>query len=65
MLSDGCLETEQSLHELTLSIVAEGHSCLSQTNCVFALCDAIEFLELGLVNALDVFQYMVDHDQAH
>jgi hypothetical protein len=51
--------------EHTFSIVAEGHSSLSQTNCVFALCDAIEFLEISLVNALDVCQYMLDHDQAH
>jgi hypothetical protein len=37
---------------LTLAVVAEGHLGLAETNGVFALRDAIELLEFGLVNAL-------------
>lgn len=37
---------------LTFSIIAEAHLSLSKTNCVFPLTNAIELLELGLVNAL-------------
>jgi hypothetical protein len=39
-------------HELTLTVVAEGHLGLTKANSVFALGDAIELLEFGLVNAL-------------
>jgi hypothetical protein len=38
--------------ELTLAVVAEGHLCLAEANGVFSLGDAIELLELGLVDAL-------------
>lgn len=38
--------------ELTLTVVAEGHLGLAETNGVFALRDAIELLEFSLVNAL-------------
>jgi hypothetical protein len=37
---------------LTLAVVAEGHLGLAETNRVLALGDAIELLELGLVDAL-------------
>jgi hypothetical protein len=37
---------------LTLAVVAEGHLCLAEANGVFSLRDAIELLELGLVDAL-------------
>ena len=37
---------------LTLTVVAEGHLCLAEANGVFSLRDAIELLELGLVDAL-------------
>jgi len=37
---------------LTLTVVAEGHLGLAEANGVFALGDAIELLEFGLVNAL-------------
>lgn len=37
---------------LTLSVVTEAHPRLAKTNCVFALANAIELLELGLLNAL-------------
>jgi hypothetical protein len=37
---------------LTLTIVAEGHLGLAETNGVLASGDAIELLELGLVDAL-------------
>jgi hypothetical protein len=36
----------------TFSIVAEAHLGLPKANCVFALADAIELLQLGLVNTL-------------
>lgn len=42
----------EARRELTLAIVAEGHLCLAETNGVFALGDAIELLELCLVDAL-------------
>ena len=38
--------------ELTLTVVAEGHLGLAETNGVLASGDAIELLELGLVDAL-------------
>jgi hypothetical protein len=38
--------------QLTLAVVAEGHLGLAETNGVLALRDAIELLELSLVNAL-------------
>jgi hypothetical protein len=37
---------------LTFSVVAEAHLGLAETNGVFALADAIELLELCLVDAL-------------
>ena len=37
---------------LTLAVVAEGHLGLAKANGVFALRDAIELLELCLVDAL-------------
>jgi hypothetical protein len=37
---------------LTLTVVAEGHFGLAEANGVFALGDAIELFEFGLVNAL-------------
>lgn len=37
---------------ITFSIITESHSRLAQTNCVFAFTDAIELLELGLIDAL-------------
>ena len=37
---------------LTFSVVAEAHLGLAETNGVLALADAIELLELGLVDAL-------------
>lgn len=36
----------------TFSVIAEAHLCLAQTNCVLSLADAIELLEVGLLNAL-------------
>jgi hypothetical protein len=44
----------QSLKDLllTLAVVAEGHLCLAKPDGVLALRDAIEFLEVRLVNAL-------------
>ena len=41
-----------ALRKLTLSVVTEGHLGLAEANGVFALGDAIELLELGLVDAL-------------
>ena len=38
--------------KLTFAVVAERHLRLSETNGVLALGDAIELLELGLVDAL-------------
>ena len=38
----------------TFSVIAEAHLGLAETNCVFALRDAIELLEFGLVDALRV-----------
>lgn len=38
--------------DITFSIVAEAHLGLAKTNGIFALGDAIELLELGLVDAL-------------
>ena len=43
---------DHSQETLTLTVVAEGHLGLAETNGVFARGDAIEFLELGLVDAL-------------
>jgi hypothetical protein len=37
---------------LTFPIITEAHLGLSKTNCVFSLANAIEFLELCLVDAL-------------
>jgi hypothetical protein len=37
---------------LTLAVVAEGHLCLAEANRVLSLGDAIELLELSLVDAL-------------
>jgi hypothetical protein len=37
---------------LTLAVIAERHLGLAETNRVFALGDAIELLEFGLVDAL-------------
>jgi hypothetical protein len=37
---------------LTLAVVAEGHLGLAEANRVFALGDAIELLELRLIDAL-------------
>jgi hypothetical protein len=37
---------------LTLAVVAEGHLSLAKTNSVLAGADAIELLELGLLNIL-------------
>jgi hypothetical protein len=37
---------------LTFSVIAETHFGLSKTNCVFPLTNAIELLELCLINAL-------------
>jgi hypothetical protein len=39
---------------LTLTVVAEGHFGLAQTNGVFARSDAIELLEFSLVDALQM-----------
>lgn len=36
----------------TFSIITETHLSLSQTNCVFSLANAIELLELRLINTL-------------
>lgn len=36
----------------TFSIVAEAHFGLAQANCVFSSADAIELLELGLLDIL-------------
>jgi hypothetical protein len=41
---------------LTLAVVAEGHLGLAEANGVFALGDAIELLELGLVDTLQQCQ---------
>ena len=38
----------------TFSVIAEAHLGLAETNCVFALRDAIELLKFGLVDALRV-----------
>ena len=38
--------------QLTLAVVAKGHLGLAETNGVLACGDAIELLELSLVNAL-------------
>lgn len=38
--------------ELTLAVVAEGHLGLTEADCVFAGADAIELLELGLLDIL-------------
>jgi hypothetical protein len=40
--------------ELTLTVVAEGHLSLAEANGVFALGDAIELFQLGLVDALHI-----------
>lgn len=37
----------------TFSVVAKAHLGLAQANSVFALADAIELLEICLVNALE------------
>jgi hypothetical protein len=37
---------------LTFAVIAEAHFGLAQANCVFSGADAIEFLELGLVDTL-------------
>jgi len=37
---------------LTFSVIAEAHLGLSKTDGVFSCCNAIEFLKLGLVDAL-------------
>jgi hypothetical protein len=44
--------TEPVSGKLTLTVVAERHLRLAKTNSVLSLGDAIELLELGLVNAL-------------
>lgn len=36
----------------TFAVVTEGHLGLAEANCVFALGDAIELFQLGLVDAL-------------
>ena len=36
----------------TLSVVAEAHLGLAETNCILPLANAIEFLEFCLVDAL-------------
>lgn len=38
--------------QLTLAVVAKGHLGLAETNGVLSCGDAIELLELSLVNAL-------------
>ena len=43
---------ENLLETLTFTVVAEGHPGLAETNGVLASGDAIELLELGLVDAL-------------
>jgi len=48
---------------LTLAVVAEGHLGLAEANRVFALRDAIELLELGLVDALQQCQEAVSREQ--
>jgi hypothetical protein len=37
---------------LTLSVITEAHLGLAKADCVLSLANAIELLELGLVNAL-------------
>ena len=44
--------TELVSRKLTLTVVTEGHLRLAKANRVLSLRDAIELLELGLVNAL-------------
>lgn len=39
--------------KLTLAIIAEGHLGLAKTNGVFSSADAIELLELSLLNVLE------------
>jgi hypothetical protein len=39
---------------LTLSIVAEAHLGLAEADCVLSLANAIELLELGLVDTLEM-----------
>lgn len=41
----------QTMH--TFSIIAKAHLCLAKANCIFSLADAIEFLKLCLVDALN------------
>lgn len=36
----------------TLAVVAEAHLCLTETDGIFALTDAIKLLKLGLVDTL-------------
>lgn len=40
------------VEKLTLTIIAEAHLGLTETNCVFASADAIELFELALLNIL-------------
>lgn len=44
---------------LTLAVVAEGHLGLAKPNCVFSRGNAIELLQLGLVDALHVVSTVV------
>jgi len=41
--------------ELTFPVIAEAHLGLAKTNCVLPLTDAIELLELALVDTLQQF----------
>lgn len=52
-LSFSLPSTQETLSEaLTLTVVAEGHPGLTETNGVLASGNAIELLELGLVDTL-------------
>lgn len=50
---------------LTFSVVAEAHLGLTEANGVFALADAIELLELCLVDALQNFASAPWHASKH
>lgn len=38
----------------TFSVIAEAHLGLAEADCIFPLADAIELLELGLIDALHI-----------
>jgi hypothetical protein len=45
-------DSEMLVSELTFTVIAEAHLCLAEADRVFARADAIELLELALLDIL-------------